>query len=50
MVHGCVCISGMPSMELGVISVRAGWVRGLVVALTSEGSSGAAWGGNCGGV
>ena len=26
-------------MELGVISVRAGWVRGSVVALTSEGSS-----------
>ena len=47
---GCVCIFGMPSMELGVTSARAGWARGSVVALTSEASSGAAWGGNYGGV
>ena len=47
--NGCVCISGMPSTELGVTTVRAGWVQGSV-ALMSEGSSGAAWGGNYGGV
>ena len=39
---GCVCIFGMPSTELGVTSARAGWGRGSVVALTCEGSSGAA--------
>jgi len=47
---GCVSTSGMPSTELGVTSAGAGRVRGSVVALTSEASSGAAWGGNCGGV
>ena len=47
---GCICISRVASMEVGVASVRAGWACGSVVALTPEGSSGAAWGGGCGGV
>ena len=42
---GCTCTFRMASIEVGVASVRADWTSGSVVALTPEGSSGAAWGG-----
>ena len=47
---GCTCTFRMASIEVGVVSVRADWTSGSVVALTPEGLSGAAWGGGCGGV